>query len=541
MSRLCAPSLLVLATALAACTGADRRDTAGTTGGTLVIATPTDLDNLLPPVSSSQLAVHSGQLLFSRLAELTPALDILSDSGYTPVLARSWERRDPLTLVFHLDPRARWQDGEPLTAEDVAFTFEVYRDTLTASPFRVNLEPLESVTAEDAHTVVVRFRRAYPSQLYDATFHMQIVPRHLLDTIPRERLAASAYARDPVGAGPYRFERYASGAELELVADTTWFLGRPNLDRVLWRIFPDASAAVNAVLAGEADALELVPTAEEIGRVQGSADLRLVPYASAFLGGLQFNLRRPPFTDRELRRALARSLDRTTMVAAVFGEWGEVPAGFVTRMMWIGDAAIPGPAYDTSLAARTLDSLGWRAPAGRTIRERGGRPLRFTLITPTTSRIRQQLAVLVQDQLRKVGIEVRIQPLEFSEFSRRLETGAYEAALFTRVVDPNPAGLAQTWSSAAIGADNQTGYADPVFDSLLAAAAAAPARAEAERLYVAALARLNSEAPAVFLYAPRNNAVIHRRFADVTIRPDVWTATVPAWRVPPDQRLPRDR
>src|SRR5437868_7663643 len=102
-------------------------------GGTLVIAVPGDADVLLPPVASAQLAQHVTGQIFSRLAELKPGLNTVDDSGFAPVLARSWEHRDSTTIVFHLDPRARWQDGAKLTAADVAYTFAVFRDSLTQS------------------------------------------------------------------------------------------------------------------------------------------------------------------------------------------------------------------------------------------------------------------------------------------------------------------------------------------------------------------------------------------------------------------------
>ncbi len=542
MTRL---SILAIALAAATATAACRpqaEDAAGApTGGTLVIAAPGDADILFPPTATTQLAAHVTERVFSRLADLGVDLNTVGDSGFTPVLAERWERRDSLTLVFHLDPRARWQDGRSLTAADVAFTFDVYRDTLTGSAFRVNLDPVASVVAEDARTVTFRFHRAYPEQFYDATFHLRILPKHLLDSIPRERLSSSAFGRDPIGAGPFRFERWDPGAEIEVVADTGWFRGRPHLDRIVWRILPDVPASVSALAAGEADAMETIPMRDEIERVLRVPDVQLVPYPSPFLGGLLFNLRRPLFADREVRRALAMAIDRETVVRSVFGPYGDVPVGAVTGMVWIAEGAVRQLPFDSAGAARSLEAQGWRLAPGSMVRARAGRPLRFTLLVPSTSRVRQQAAILVQDQLRKIGVQVDIQVLEFALFSRRTGAGDFDAAMFSRTLDPSPANLAQFWGSASVGGDNQGGYASPAFDSLLAAAAAAPTKAAALPLYHAALERLNDDAPAVFLYSPRNNAAIHRRFEHVTIRPDSWLATVAAWSIAPDRRLPRDR
>lgn len=534
-------SLVLLLAAMAACRG-EAPSGAGATGGTLIVATPGDADNLLPPVMTTQLGAHVAKQIFPDLAEITSELNTTGDSGFVPSVARRWERRDSLTLVFHLDRRARWRDGPPITAADVAFTFAVYTDTLTASPFRVLLASIRSVEAQDESTAVFRFRRSYGEQLYDAVYQMRLLPKHLLDSIPRERLASSAFAREPVGAGPYHFVSWQPGSEITVEADSTWFLGRPGLRRIVWRVMPDVSSAVEALLAGEADAMETIPLKDDVERVRRDTALRLVPYPSPFVGGVLFNLRRPLFADRAVRRAIAMAVDRATVVAALFGADGDVPMGDVSPMMWIAaQHDIRQLPYDTALAARTLDSLGWRRAPGRPFRSRAGVSLSFTALVPTTSRIRQQAAVLVQSQLQRVGVEMRIQPLEFAVFQSRMNAGQFDATFFSRTEDPSPSGLAQFWGSAAVGGDNAGAYRSPAFDSLFALAAAARTRAEARPRWRAALEQLNDDAPAIFLYSPRNNAAVHRRFAGVTIRPDSWLADVDRWSVPPDRRLPRDR
>ncbi len=154
----CALVLLLLA----ACRGERTGGSAGESGGTLVIAVPGDADVLIPVIATRQLADHVTQRMFPRLAELKLGLNTVDDSGFAPVLAKSWEHKDSTTIVFHLDHRARWSDGVPITSADVVYTFGVYRDSLTKSPYRLNLDPIASVTAPDSSTVVMRFKRWYP-------------------------------------------------------------------------------------------------------------------------------------------------------------------------------------------------------------------------------------------------------------------------------------------------------------------------------------------------------------------------------------------
>lgn len=525
--------LLAVPLALAACAERPSPSAAAVRRNTMVIVTTGDADVLLPPVTSVTTGINVSDLIFCRLAELKLGLNTVDDSGYRPVLARSWDHPDSLTIVFHLDPRARWQDGAPVTAADVAYTFRVYTDTAVNSPLAPFLGQIASVTARDSLTAVFRFRRWYPDQLYDATYQMRILPRHLLDTIPDARLATSAFARAPVGGGdgPYRFVSWEPGAQITLAADTSWFLGRPGIARLIWRVTPELTTAVSQLLAGEADAMELIPSRAQLERAQASTRVRLVPYPSPFYAAVVFNLRRPLFQSRDLRRALAMAVDRTVVVRSVFGPWADVAVGATSPMQWIWSDSLRQLPYDPAAAGRALDALGWRRAAPGGTRRKNGTPLAFTLLVPTSSPPRQQAAVIMQAELRRIGVAMRIEPLEFTVMDGRSQAGDFDAVFVSRTIDPSPSSLLQFWSAGA--ASNVGGYDDPAFQALTAAAARARTRAAAAPLWRQALERLNTDAAAIFLFSPRNEAAIAGRFRDVTIRPDSWIATLPSWRVAP--------
>jgi peptide/nickel transport system substrate-binding protein len=531
------PGFLAAAAFLAAC--AERPPAAPPTGaaGTMVIATTGDADVLFPPATTVTTGINVSDLIFCRLAELRLDLNTVDDSGYRPVLARRWEHPDSLTIVFHLDPRARWQDGAPVTAADVAFTFDVYRDPAVNSPVAPNLTAIDAVTVRDRLTVAFRFQRWYPEQLYDATYQMRILPEHLLDTIPRARLASAPFGRAPVGDGPYRFVRWQAGTEIELAADSAWFLGRAHLSRLIWRITPELATAVSELIAGEADAMEVIPSRGQLERVQADSSVRLIPYPSPFYTAIVFNLARPPFADRGLRRALAMAVDRRTVVQSVFGPYADVAVGAAGPMQWIASEAVRQLPFDTAAAARDLDRLGWRVTGRGGTRARDGVPLRFTLLVPTSSQSRQQAAVIVQDELRRMGVAMRIEPVEFTVMERRMLAGDFDAGFVSRTVDPSPASLLQFWTA---GAANVGRYASATFDSLTSAAMRQRTRAAAAPLWRRALEQLNDNAPAIFVFSPRNMAAVSARLENVTIRPDDWLATVTEWRVRAGRRIARD-
>src|SRR5438128_11982944 len=242
--------VLAAVVAVAAC---GRRG--GCTGeycGTMVIAATGEPDILLPPVSEFATTRDVTEPIFLKLADLGLSGNTVGDEDFQPQLAQRWEWDAPTTLVFHLDPRARWQDGQAVTAADVAFTYDAYTDTLVNSSFRSSLRQIAAVTTRDSLTVVFRFRQRYPEMFYDAVYHMRIMPSHLLREVPRSQWRSAAFGRAPVGDGPYRFVAWRAGESLELAADSAFLLGRPHIRRLIWRFTPDQQVAVTQLLAGYA-------------------------------------------------------------------------------------------------------------------------------------------------------------------------------------------------------------------------------------------------------------------------------------------------
>ena len=276
---------LVLAAALVGVSGAwpllAHRDPASiviVTGQEATAPVPTLIENRQNTLANQDVADQ----LFLRLADVGPGMVTAGDQGFVPMLARSWTRRDSLTLVFDLDPRARWHDGAPVTSRDVLFTLRRARDSAVAPRLANVTRRIASVEAEGEHRVVFRFRKLYAEQLYDATFHTAIVPAHLLEQLPPTPEAWAEFATHPVGSGPYRWVRRQPGEFIELAANEDFFLGAPAIKRVIVRVAVNADARLNLLLAGEADATENIPPPiTNIDRVKESKHLRVVPVPSS--------------------------------------------------------------------------------------------------------------------------------------------------------------------------------------------------------------------------------------------------------------------
>jgi peptide/nickel transport system substrate-binding protein len=548
MRRFLSGTALVLC--ISGCDGGAPPEPANEYGGTLVISTGADINGLMPPLIYTVQENSVVDIIFERLAEPGMDLNSVGDLGFTPELAQSWEwSEDSLSIAFSMLPNAHFHDGQPVTAHDVAFTYDVYTDPRTGSGEAELLAHIDSVTARDSATAVFWFARRYPQQFFDATYHMRILPRHLLSGVARGELRTAEFARQPVGSGQFRFVRHQPGAMFEVAADTTHARGRPYLDNIVWTVTSDLSAAMTRLLARDADFLEMVP-AGKFSDVAAQPELALARYPSLGVGFLQFNLQdprspaspHPIFGNREVRRAIAMSLDRKKLVSAVFDSLAIVAQGPFASVLATADSSVRQIEFDPARAQEILDSLGWRDRNEDGVRERNGRPLSFTLVSPTSSVYRTRMAILIEDMLSDVGIRVVLQTMDINPFMQFGNSRAFDAIFSSSYYDPSPAGIRQTWSSAAArkGGSNLSGYSNPVFDRLVDSAASSMDGTAYRTYYRRAYEIIIADAPGVWLYETVNFAAHDRRVQLAELRADAWWAGIGQWKIAPDGRLPRD-
>ena len=505
--------------------------------GTLVIAATGEPAALLPPLVYETVARDIGDRVYERLAVLAPGAAPIDDAAYRPALASRWERVDSLAWRFHLRPGARWHDGRPVTADDVVFSFQAYADSALDAPARASVAGIRA-EAVDPATVLLRFDAASPEQLFDATWHVRVIPKHVWEPIPREAWPADTATGRLVGSGPYRVQQWNRGATLTLTSDTASPAAeRAGIGRLVWRFTADPDAALNLLLSGEAHAIENLGAPDRVARAAADSALALYRYPAAVYGFLGFRLAdrsgraHPVLGDRAVRRALAAAVDRNAMARALYGPDAHAPAGPMSGLLWIGEAGIDTIAHDTAAAARMLDAAGWRRAAGG-MRRRGAVPLRLDVLVPTTSPARRQLAVMLQEAWRRVGVEATVTAVDFPVFQERLAQGRFDGYVGAYLDEPTPRGLGEQWGRAGWEALNHGHYFNPRFDSLLAAAGAMTDTAAARAAYHAALDTLAADAPAIFLYTPVQVAAVRRQVRNVTIDPYSWLSTIDTWTMP---------
>jgi peptide/nickel transport system substrate-binding protein len=509
------------------------------TGLQATLPIPTLMEGAAGNVANMEIADQ----LFLRLAGLGPTLLTAGDRNFVPLLASSWSRRDSVTLVFDLNPRARWQDGVPVTSRDVVFTMERARDRSVSPRLADLLKHIIAVTAEGEERVVFRFSHPYAEQLYDATFHVAPIPAHLLDTIPPDALARSAFAAQPVGNGPYRWVRSVPGQFIELRRNDDFFLGKPKIERVIVRAAADPDARVNLMLSGQADAMDNIPPPQDnIRRIAAEPSLRVIPVPSPTIGYLLFNQRdrrdrerpHPILGDIRVRRAIGLALDRRLLVQVIFGSYGEVPYGPASPILWIRHGAPRPERQDLPEARRLLTAAGWRDTDGDGTLDRDGQPLTLSLSLPNTSAIRKQMSVLIQEQLRGIGIRLELQQYDFPIWTERRTAGDFDVDFAALSHDPSPTGLTQSWTCN--GGNNVARYCDPRVDSLIEQAVLG--RGDPAEHWHGVLRQIEADASAVFLYAPTYVYAVNRRFRNVSLSPVSSWLLLREWSVAPASPTP---
>ncbi|MEO8193452.1 MAG: peptide ABC transporter substrate-binding protein [Gemmatimonadales bacterium] len=519
-------------------------------GGTIVIATTSDPDAFFPPAVLGMEGRQATELIYEYLADVGVAMNTIGDSGFVKQLASGWSwGRDSMTIAFHIHPGARWHDGPRVTARDVAFSFRVYTNPSVASDVASSLSDIDSVTAADSATAVFWFSRRTPRQFYDAASQMLILPSHILGAVRMDSLRTVAARQQPVGSGRFRLALQKAGSRFELRALDKHYRGRANPDRVVWTITPEYQSAVTRLLGGEADVFPTIRR-ETIPQLAAKGNVNVVSLPGMDYAFMQFNLRNPAepqrphplFGSRDLRRAITLALDRESMVKNLFDTLAMVSIGPTVRAYPTTDTSVAQIPYDPKTAERLLDSLRWRRPNPGGTRLKNGVPLRFDVIVPVSSMSRMRIAVLMQEQLRQAGVDMRIEQMDYTAFSARQSERSFDAALASWHLGSSPGAIRETWTSAAAnkGGLNYGQYRNAAFDAAVDSALNARSMAASREYFRRANQLIVDDAPAVWLYEPRTVIAIERRIRTTPMRPSAWWLDIGSWWIPPSERIGRD-
>jgi peptide/nickel transport system substrate-binding protein len=395
------------------------------------------------------------------------------DFATIPGLAESWESSDDgLTYTYTLREGLLWSDGEPLTADDVAWTI----NTSVEQEWTNHIATTQNLTAEAVDERTIRISSAVPDPKLP-TMDVYIVPRHIWEEqAPDGETVVGYEALDGVGSGPFVLEEYREEQFVRMVANDNYWAGRPTVDEVRFQVFTNADAMVAALQQGELDSAHNIPPAsvesldaaeniEVVAGYQGSFD------ELAINGGAAEGQPHPALLDIEVRRAVNHAIDREALIEDVLAGQGE-PATTISVSAdpkWIPD--IPGDElfnYDPARANQTLDDAGYLDTDGDGVREMpdGGDPLVFRHAVNSDSIFAQPIADLYVGWMEEIGIDIELSAYDEGQLFELIVAGDYDTFVWgwTPFVDPDP--MLSYFTEAELGNWNDANWFDPEFDAM---------------------------------------------------------------------------
>ncbi len=449
-------------------------------------------------------------------------------------LAQSWQHSpDYRTWTVHLRNDVRWHDGVPVTAHDVKFTMDLL---MNAGVLWV-LPGAYAVTVLDDRTYTITYHRRHLGIRSPADDDYTVYfPKHLLEKLDPKQFTSWEFWTHPVGNGPYRYLRHVPKTMVEFEANPDYYRGKPKIERVVLKFGdPSGPGGVTELLSGNVDVVRDINPMHVL-KLRGDPRFRVYEAISqgndVYVLALLWNQRHPPFRDPKVRRALTLAINRRELHQVLNLPEGfpifDVP--FTERQFRRAELPEPLP-YDPELAKRLLDGAGWRDQKGEGLRQRGGRPFRFTaLATPYHGG--DKAAIYIQAGLRRVGIQMDVTVLEWEAMYGRVRAGEFEAAMPVMPLESirlffGEAEIGDVGKFYGVPQRSPIGYANPRVTALLKELRVTFNPDEEDRIYHALWAIFQADLPVTFLNPEVNTTVLHRRVRGLS---SPWRAD-PVWHM----------
>ncbi len=422
-----------------------------------------DPKNLNPVLNSAAPTLDLSMFAFSWTVRYDPNAKPFPDAlSEIPTVANGDVSKDGLTLKYKLRRNMKWQDGPPVTCNDLKFTWQVVMNPRNNVVTTDGYKDIGSIDCSNPYVAVIHMKKVYApflQQLWSVNGNAPILPEHLLAKYNDDKgsFNTAPYNSLPVGSGPFKFVQWQRGQEVRMEVNPDFYLGRPKLNEVVYKILPDENTALTQLQTHEIDLIGL-GTALKWPEYQllaadpnnGIVAARVDDFKWTHI---DFNLKQPVVSDVQVRRALAYATDKNEIVQKI-AHGSAIPADTDQQphYSWAYTTDIVHYPYDVEKAKQLLDADGWKVGADG-IRVKNGQRLEFTMSTQTESTNGKTIQTVLQRQWREVGVQADIKNYPSDEFfdnstSGILQGGHYDAAGFSW------AGAADPDDSAIYSGDN---------------------------------------------------------------------------------------
>jgi peptide/nickel transport system substrate-binding protein len=464
----------------------------------LIESMPVNLD---PRIGTDAQSERIDGLIFDSLIELDEQRNPKSD------LAETWEMPDPRTYIFHLRSGVKFHDGRPLTSADVKYTFNSIINGTVTSPKKGTLRFVTSVETPDANTVIFRLSEPSSGLLPD-------ISRPAMGVVPVG--AGTDFAEHPIGTGAFRFVSAQQDDSVVLERNATYFRAPAKIDQVRFRVVPEAVVRALELRKGTADLEETSLTPDMIPVLRSEPGIEVAEQPGSNYAYIAFNFDDTVLGKREVRQALALATDRDTIIHYLLRGQARKADGPLPPNSWAYEPNIRHYGYDPQQAESLLDSAGFPRRA-----DEGGVRLKLTIKTSTEESTRL-LGEALQEQWRKVGVELELKPEEIATLLSDLTRGSFQLSTLRWIgVNNDPEFFEFAFSSKRIppmGA-NRGRYRNAMLDALMDQARVQTDREKRRQLYSEIQKEVAEELPYLSLWHFDNISVHRKRISNIELAP----------------------
>jgi peptide/nickel transport system substrate-binding protein len=535
---------------------ADAKDAgAPVTGDWLVIHSLSDPEQLNPLTSNDASSSEVLGFVFESLLTREPRTLELKPLVAT---ARPEISQDKLTYTFKIRKDVRFQDGRPLTGEDVLFSVKAIKCPFVNAPFlRVYFNSLIDAELIDPHTV--RFVTKEPYFLNESVLGgILLMPRHYYDpenllqrltvrdlTRDPEKLPSEAkkfadqfnrnFNRNPLGSGPYKFGVWKTGREIELLRDLNYWgngkesIDQPHLDRLKFRVVNNMDAALVRLKSGSLDFMEALQPVQVVRGTNSerfNREFKKYEYYAPTYTYIGWNNEHPIFRDKRVRQAMTYLTDRKQIVKSVLFGLGEVVDSHIYFFRPEYDKSLKSYPFDPQKALALLNEAGWRDSDGDGVLDKviDGKkvPLRFEIKVNSGNAVRKSVALVLLDELKKHGIAASVRELDWTIFLNDVKNHQFDAVVLGWQMSTTEPDAYQVWhsSQAANKGSNAISYKNARVDEILEAYRREFDPQKRIQMYKEFQEIIHDEQPYTFLYVGKRVSAVHRRFQGVEVFPD---------------------
>ncbi len=421
-----------------------------TRGDTLVIGLESSPTNLDPRFATDANSSRAIQILFNNLVRFDPNSNIIPD------LAERWETPDDKTYLFFLKKGVKFHDGRELTAEDVRYTFESIKDPNNASPHRESYEVIERIDILDQYTTKIILKRPFAPFL--TTMVIGIVPKHIAEAKGKD------FAYNPIGSGPFRFEKWIPDDKIEFLRNDTYYEGAPKLKKIIFKIIPEDTVRLLELKKGSIDFIQNAIPPDSLPSLKEDKNIKILIVEGTNYSYMGFNMTDPILKNSRVRKAIAHAIDRKAIIEHLLGGLATPASGLFTPSHWVYESHIKTYDFEPDRARKLLDEAGYPDPDG------DGPKSRFRLTYKTTNNeLRKRIAEVFQHQLKEVGIDVEIKTYEWGTFYSDIKKGNFQIYTLTWVGITDPDIFYNLFHSSSVPpmGSNRGRYINATLDKLL--------------------------------------------------------------------------